>query len=94
MSQPGNRFVSFVRACVRASEAVRAREAMLPPLARQLNSQRSSWYPRRSEAVRPGPCPCSWPICFTLKKKNESLWEGLGIGSLCLSMRADVRGNA
>ena len=29
-----------------------------------------------------------------IEKKNESLWGGLGIGSLCFSKRAGVRGGA
>ena len=57
MSQPGNRFVSFVR----ASEAVCACEAMLLPVGRVWNAQSSSW--ARARALPLG-AECVWETIF------------------------------
>ena len=82
MSQLGNRFVSFVR----ASEAVCACEAMLLPVGRVWNGLACSW----------GAWACPSPWCGVRMGNHFlkcSLWD-LRIGSLCLSNRIGLRGNA
>ena len=65
-----NREIVSFRSCVRASEAVCAREAMLLPIARALNVQLSS------SAVRSGPVPS---VPFLLEPKQGScFWRARG----------------
>ena len=70
-----NREIVSFRLCVRASEALCAREAMLLPIARALNVQLSS-VPVRSDPILSGPLRS---VPFLLEQKQVScFWRACG----------------